>query len=109
MEEATHSKPPETQPDPSKKLYLVLRNVFEGDVEVLPGQYKHSFILYMTDVDSNQYACPIVCDPNHEEQIRKSLSRLKPLILEAIDETKLKDKQEFEITDIRNMDNNPQH
>ena len=83
-----------------KKLYLRLVSIFEGDIQVATQEYKKAFILYMKDLEGNEYTCPVCCLPIYVDTIRKSLSRVKPLYLS---EEAPKAEPEQEIVDIQNM------
>lgn len=65
--------------------YLRLVSVYEGDVEMEPGQYISSFILKLVDLDGREFMCPVYTLENYRDGVRKSLQRIKPLILSQFD------------------------
>ena len=87
-------------PNPDKKIlpfnYLRLVSICEGDIETSQGKFIQSFLLVCRDLDGKEFICPIYCHDNYKENLRKNLSRVKPLILGEFDkDATLKDKEEF--------------
>lgn len=87
--------------------YLRLQSIYEGDIELERGQFISAFILRMTDLQGTVFMCPIYTPDNLRESVRKSMSRLKPVILSQFDkEAPIKTEASAEIIDITNCEHN---
>jgi hypothetical protein len=66
-------------------VYLRLEGIYEGDVKVTPTQQSHAFMFHFNDLSGNGYLCPVYCEENQRDGVRKMLRRIKPLILTFTD------------------------
>jgi len=63
------------------QIYIRLEGIYEADVQVEEGVHVQAFLLRFTDISGNEFMCPLTCQENYKDTLRKYLGKLTPLHL----------------------------